>query len=85
MFLLEVRGLGLPCLLSSCVDGSNIQRGLGGLHLGSGGSPIVLKLHFYLRENEGPASWCLGLPLTWTCQSHSPEKSKFLPGRGNAG
>lgn len=84
MSLLEVRGLGLPCLLSSCVDGSKIHRGLGAFILGEG-SPIVLKLHFYLRENEGPASWCLGLPLTWTCQCHSPKKSKFLPGRGNAG
>ena len=44
--------------------------GLGALSL----APIVCKLYFYLKENESPASSCLGppwlTPCHRTCHSH---------------
>lgn len=84
MATLEVRGLGLSCVLPFWPLWLTIPAQAGVPSSWRGG--IFHKLHFYLKENKGPASWCLDPrpppPLTWTCPFHSPKKNKIPSRRG---
>lgn len=56
MATLEVRGLGLSCVLPFWPLWLTIPAQAGVPSSWRGG--IFHKLHFYLKENKGPVSWC---------------------------
>lgn len=60
MATLEVRGLGLSCVLPFWPLWLTIPAQAGVPSSWRGG--IFHKLHFYLKENKGPASWCPDSP-----------------------